>query len=157
MIWNVRNAEPGTPGQRGCAGSGMFIHASDRLIIAQNLFGRCDNAGVYPVLREERIGSGTARENKIYNNIFASCGKAAIVFLNENNEADGNVYVSMPDGYLGFFTPESQQWLDLPAWRESHGWDKNGALGSMQMDFDPDRSGADDEQPGGVSKSEGLQ
>ena len=24
IIWDVRNAEPGTPGQRGCAGSGIF-------------------------------------------------------------------------------------------------------------------------------------
>ena len=51
------------------------------------------------------------------------------MFLNRRNEADGNVYVSMPDGYLGFVAPESQQWLDLPAWRESHGWDKNGVTG----------------------------
>ncbi len=139
LIWNVRNAEPGTPGQRGAAGSGIFVHASDRLIIAQNLFGRIDNAGVYPVLREERMGSGTAVENKIYNNIFSHCGKAAIVFINQDNEADGNVYVSMPGGYLGLLRPESQQWLDLPVWRESHGWDKNGAVESMSLDFDPDK------------------
>jgi hypothetical protein len=139
IIWNVRNAEPGTPGQRGCAGSGIFFHASDRLIVAQNLFGLCDNAGVFPVLRPDRAGSGTAQENLIYNNIFASCGKAAIVFLNTNNAADGNLYVSMPGAYLGFLTGESNQWLDLPAWRESHGWDKHGAAGDMQVDFDPDR------------------
>ena len=40
---------------------------------------------------------------------------------------------------MGFVTPNSQQWLDLPAWRESYGWDKNGTLASMQLDFDPDR------------------
>ena len=73
------------PASEAAAGSGIFIHATDRVIIAQNLIGRCDNAGVFPVLREERTGSGTARENKIYNNIFTSCGKAAIVFLNTNN------------------------------------------------------------------------
>ncbi len=138
IIWDVRNAEPGTPGQRGAAGSGIFIHACDRLIVAQNLIGHCDNAGVYPVLRPERRGSGTASQNKIYNNIFTHCGKAAIVFLNENNEADGNVYVSMADGYLGMTTAESQEWLDLQAWRESYGWDKNGASVSMPLDFDPD-------------------
>jgi len=138
VIWNIRNSEPGTPGQRGAAGSGIFIHATDCLIIAQNIIGRCDNAGVYPVLRPERRGSGTAQENKIYNNIFASCGRAAIVFINENNEADGNVYVSMPDDFLGFNTAESQQWLDLQAWRDSCGWDKNGASVSMNLDFDPD-------------------
>jgi len=139
LIWNVRNAEPGTPGQRGCAGSGVFINASDRLIIAQNLIGRCDNSGVFAITRPDRAGSGTAQENKIYNNIFASCGKSAIVFLNQNNEADGNLYVSMPSGFLGFLTTASQQWLDLPAWRNENGWDKNGALSDMHVDFDPDR------------------
>jgi hypothetical protein len=45
----------------------------------------------------------------------------------------------MPNGFLGFFTGDSKQWLDLPAWRQTYGWDKNGALGDMQVEFDPDR------------------
>ncbi len=139
VIWNVRNAEPGTPGQRGCAGSGVFINASDRLIIAQNLIGRCDNSGIFAITRPDRARSGTAQENKICNNIFASCGKSAIVLLNQKNEADGNLYVSMPNSFLGFFTGDQKQWLDLSAWRDSHGWDKNGAMADMQIDFDPDR------------------
>ena len=139
VIWNVRNAEPGTPGQRGCAGSGVFINASDRLIIAQNLIGRCDNSGVFAITRPDRGGSGTATGNIISNNIFTSCGKSAIVFLNQNNQADGNLYVSMPNGFLGFFTGDSKQWLDLPTWRQTYGWDKNGALDDVQLDFDPDR------------------
>ncbi len=60
IVWNVRNAEPGTPGQRGCAGSGIFDNASDRLIIAQNLIGRCDNSGIYAITRPDRARSGTA-------------------------------------------------------------------------------------------------
>jgi hypothetical protein len=139
VIWNVRNAEPGTPGQRGCAGSGVFINASDHLTIAQNLIGRCDNSGVFAITRPDRGGSGTAQANSIYNNIFTSCGKSAIVFLSQNNQADGNLYASMPDQFQGFFTDDSRQFLDLPAWREAHGWDMNGALGNMQVDFDPDR------------------
>lgn len=139
IIWNVRNAEPGTPGQRGCAGSGIFINATDRLTIAQNLIGRCDNSGVFAITRPDRARSGTATANNIANNIFASCGKSAIVFLNPDNQADGNLYVSMPEGFLGLFSGDSKQWLDLPAWRDAHGWDKNGALGEIAIDFDPDR------------------
>ncbi len=138
VIWNVRNAEPGTPGQRGCAGSGVFINASDRLIIAQNLIGRCENSGIFAITRPDRAGSGTATGNSISNNIFTSCGKSAIVFLNRNNEADGNFYVSMPNGFLGFFSDDSKQWLDLAAWQQTYGWDKHGALGDMQVDFDAD-------------------
>lgn len=139
IIWDVRNAEPGTPGQRGCAGSGIFINASDHLLISQNLIGRCDNSGIFAIVRPDRAGSGLAEENEIYNNIFTRCGKSAIVFLNQHNKSDGNLYVSMPNGFLGFFTGDTKQWLGLPAWRESHGWDQNGSLADMQIDFVPDR------------------
>lgn len=139
IIWNVRNAEPGTPGQRGCAGSGVFINATDRLIIVQNLIGRCDNSGIFAITRPDRARSGTASQNSIDNNIFAECGKSAIVFLNQDNQADGNLYVSMTGGFLGFFTGDRKQWLDLPAWRDGHGWDKNGALADVKIVFDPDR------------------
>ena len=138
VIWNVRNAEPGTGGQRGCAGSGVFINASNKVIIAQNLIGHCDNAGVWAITRPDRAGTGTASDNIIANNIFASCGKAGIVFLNTQNQADGNLYVSMPNEFQGFFTGDSKQWLTLSSWRDAHGWDKNGAVAEIQLDFDPD-------------------
>jgi hypothetical protein len=138
IIWNVRNAEPGTPGQRGAAGSGIFIHATDRVGIAQNIIGLCDNAGVFPVLRPERGGAGTGIENYVFNNIFTKCGKAAFVFLDKNNLSDGNVYASMPDGFLGFTEGETTKWLDLPQWRQSYNWDVNSVSLSMDIDFDID-------------------
>jgi len=137
IIWDVRNAEPGTPGQRGCAGSGVFINASDRLIIAQNLIGRCDNSGIFAITRPDRAGSGTAQYNQIENNIFARCGKSAIVFLAQNNESEGNLYASMPDHFLAFFQGDSKQWLDLADWRQ-HGWDKDSTASDMQIAFNPD-------------------
>ncbi len=139
IIWNVRNAEPGTPGQRGCAGSGIFINATDHLIIAQNLIGRCDNSGIFAITRPDRAHSGTDTGNNIDNNIFAKCDKSAIVFLNQNNQDDGNLYVSMPNNFLGLFTGDQKQWLDLASWRKTYGWDINGAMGEMEIDFDPDR------------------
>jgi hypothetical protein len=138
IIWDVRNAEPGTPGQRGCAGSGIFINASEKTVIAQNLIGRCDNSGVFAIVRDDRAGTGRAIDNKIYNNIFARCDKSAIVFLNQKNEADGNLYVAMPKGFLGFTPNNEKQWLDLPDWRASHGWDKNGDVADMQVDLNVD-------------------
>jgi hypothetical protein len=138
VIWNVRNAEPGTGGQRGCAGSGVFINASNKVIICQNLIAHCDNAGVWAITRPDRTGTGTATDNIISNNIFDTCGKAGIVFLNTQNQADGNLYASMPNEFQGFFTGDSKQWLSLAAWRDTHGWDKNGAVAEMQLDFDPD-------------------
>src|SRR3569833_4299067 len=108
IIWDVRNAEPGTPGQRGCACSGIFINASDKIVIAQNLIGKCDNSGIFAIVRPDRAGSGSASENKISNNIFATLGKSGIVFLTEKNEADGNVYASLPNDFQGFFTGEQK-------------------------------------------------
>ena len=138
IIWDVRNAEPGTPGQRGCAGSGIFINASDQITIAQNLIGRVDNSGVFAIIRPDRAGSGTATDNNISNNIFAKCDKSAIVFLNEKNQADGNVYAGMPADFLGFSTGDTKHFVDLAVWREEHGWDKNSAQSGMQIDFNPD-------------------
>jgi len=147
IIWDVRNAEPGTPGQRGCAGSGIFDNATDKLIIAQNLIGRCDNAGIFAIVRPDRTPSGTGTDNTVANNIFAKC-KSAIVFLNPNNKADGNVYVDMPKDFQGLFEgvptptydPDAWQkikYRDLAAWR-AQGWDRNSVLAEAQIDFDPD-------------------
>ena len=138
IIWNVRNAEAGTPGQRGCAGSGIFDNASDHLIIAQNLIGRCDNSGIWAITRPDRARSGKGMDNNVDNNIFASCDKSAIVFINEQNQADGNLYVSMPKNFQGFISGDSKKWFDLPEWRQTYGWDKDSALSDMQIDFDPD-------------------
>jgi hypothetical protein len=138
IIWDVRNAEPGTPGQRGAGGSGIFLHASEHQIVAQNLIGRCDNVGVFPVLRPERANSGNGREHEVRNNIFARCEKGGIVFLDERNEADGNVYAGLPEKFGGLATNEPMQWLDLAAWR-AHGWDRRGAVADLDVSFDPDR------------------
>lgn len=138
VIWDVRNAEPGTPGQRGCAGSGIFINASDQITIAQNLIGRVDNSGVFAIVRPDRAGSGLAQENNISNNVFTKCGKTAIVFLNQKNQADGNVYAGMPADFLGFFNGDNKKFVDLAAWRDTYGWDKNSVVADAQIDFNPD-------------------
>ncbi len=138
VIWNVRNAEPGTPGQRGCAGSGIFDNATDKLIVAQNLIGRCDNSALFAITRPDRRGSGTGTANVISNNIFAKCDKSAIVFLNPRNEADGNVYVDMPAQFQGYGEGDTKQYVDLETWRHAHGWDTNSVVADGQVDFDPD-------------------
>jgi hypothetical protein len=148
IIWDVRNAEPGTPGQRGCAGSGIFDNASDNLIIAQNLIGRIDNSGIFAIGRPDRAGSGLAVGNNVANNIFAKC-KSAIIFLNTDNTADGNVYVDMPGEFQGLFegTPTKDydpdawrhiKFRDLDAWRALKGWDKTSVIADAQIEFDTD-------------------
>lgn len=138
IIWDVRNSEPGTPGQRGAAGSGIFLHASQNQIVAQNLIGRCDNVGVFSVSRPDREGSGNGREHRIHNNIFAQCDKGGIVFLHESNEADGNLYAGMPERFGGLVEADETRWLDLHAWR-TRGWDQKGGTLPLELRFDPDR------------------
>jgi hypothetical protein len=147
IVWDVRNAEPGTPGQRGCAGSGIFDNATDKLIIAQNLIGRCDNSGIFAIVRPDRENSGTGTGNTVSNNIFAKC-KSAIIFLNPNNQADGNVYADMPKAFQGLFegTPsptydpvawQKIKYCDLDDWRALKGWDKTSVVADAEIDFDP--------------------
>ena len=138
IIWDVRNAEPGTPGQRGCAGSGVFDNATDNLIITQNLIGRCDNSGVFAILRPDRIGAGTATGNTIAGNIFAKCGKSAIVFLSPKNQSDDNVFVDLLETFQGYYQGDSKQYVDLKTWRDAYGWDKGSVVAEAQIDFDPD-------------------
>lgn len=138
IVWDVRNAEPGTPGQRGAGGSGIFLHASERQIVAQNLVGRCDNAGVFPALRPERVNAGAGRGHQVHNNVFARCDKGGIVFAHEDNAADGNVYAGLPQRFGGLGEADSLQWLDLAAWR-AHGWDRQGSTAELEVSFDPDR------------------
>jgi hypothetical protein len=93
---------------------------------------------VFPVLREDRNGSGSGREHKIYNNIFARCDKGGIVFLHEQNEAEGNIYAGMPERFAGLIVSDSTQWLDLATWR-AHGWDLLGKIAKLEIEFDPER------------------
>jgi hypothetical protein len=138
ILWDVRNAEPGTGGQRGAGGSGIFLHASERQIVSENLIGRCDNVGVFPVLRPERANSGNGRGHIIRNNLIARCDKGGIVFLDERNEADGNVYSALPEKFGGLGQEDAREWLDLGAWR-AHGWDAKGTLANVTLNLDPDR------------------
>jgi hypothetical protein len=145
VIWGVKTSEPTGGGLEGSAGTCFFVQGTDKLIISQNLIGNCQTIGVYAQPVERRmIGTrgGTARDNKVYNNIFHSWGTAAIGFTNIYNPTDGNLYIPPPRsaGYLRIIAPEPQQWLDLAAWREFYGWEKNGALGEAdEISFDPDK------------------
>ncbi|WP_420139255.1 right-handed parallel beta-helix repeat-containing protein [Sphingomonas sp.] len=146
VIWDVRNAEPGTAGQRGCAGSGIFDNASSNLIIAHNLIGRCDNAAVFTIVRADR-GRPVADGNVVANNIITRC-KVGIVFLNRNNKANGNVYADMHKDFQGFLDPQAAAaaggtawrsigYSDLPHWRAAYGWDMQSVTSQTTIDFDP--------------------
>lgn len=147
IIWGVQNAEPGTPGQRGSAGSAIFDNATSKLIVAHNLIGACNNAGLFPIVRPDR-GHPVSDSNTISNNIFVKCGGSAINFLNQNNKSDGNVYVGLRQQFLGLFegTPsveyDPRAWTriklyDLASWRKIKDWDQHSVMIEADIDFDP--------------------
>jgi len=153
IIWNVegrydRNNIPKEPGSSGwyknseletTNGYGIYVEGSDRLRITNNLIGKCKNAGFFAktvAFRLEFGRGGTSREHKLFNNIFYDCGEAAIKFPNPHNQAEGNTYGKMPQGFLRLLTPEPAMCLQLPTWQEFCGYDLNGSLNDMDITID---------------------
>lgn len=132
-------------------GWGIITDGSDEDVIAHNLFGYCEDAGVKTRTVEDRIvgtRGGTSRWNEVLNNIFYKCGKS-IDFSHRENKADGNLYVLRRGGDddeyraegrgLNWISgPEPALRLDLDAWRKYFGFDKRGAYADMDIDVDLD-------------------
>jgi hypothetical protein len=152
IIWKATEGKGGgSYNMPGHGGWGITVDGSDETVIAHNLIGYTQDAAIKLRTVEGRIvGSrgGTARRNKVLNNIFYKCGKA-IDFPNQDNTADGNVY--MKD--WGEVTDETKgvgrglnwgSWqtsplmLDLEAWQKFFGFDKNSAYADMNIAIDLD-------------------
>lgn len=137
-------AEPGSTGwykmeeHSVVNGYAVYGEGTDRMHVVNNLIGKCRSAGYFAKPVAFRYGEnsrgGTSREAKIFNNIFYDCGEAAIKFPTMHNECQGNLYVRMPAGYLRIFYPAPEVCLDLQAWKEFYGFDKNGQEGWFDID-----------------------
>ncbi|MFP4016295.1 MAG: right-handed parallel beta-helix repeat-containing protein [Halanaerobiales bacterium] len=155
IIWNVegrydRDAVPDEPGSSGWYkmtesdvrnGYGIYLEGTDRLRIVNNLIGKCEKSGYFAkvvAFRLEFKRGGTSRENKILNNLFYQCGEAAVILPDQNNEVEGNAYVKMPSGYLRVMYPEPEMCLDLPAWQEFCGFDRNGCTPDIEIEVNSD-------------------
>ena len=154
IIWNVEGrfdpakvpAEPGSSGwyklreNEAVNGYGVYGEGTDRLHVSHNLIGRCRHSGYYlkpvPFRMHGLLRGGTSRDAKIRNNIFYECGEAAIDFPTKDNEAEGNLYVKMQGGYLRVMYPEPENCLNLPAWQEFFGFDKEGQNAWFDIDLD---------------------
>ena len=154
IIWNVegrfdRNAVPVEPGSSGWYkdqqltienGYGIYNEGTDRLRIVNNLIGKCHDSGYFAKVVAFRLmgRGGTSRECSFYNNLFYDCKSGAIKMPTKHNKAEGNAYAKMPGGYLRVFYPSPTMCLDLAAWREFLGFDKNGhecAMGDIDIDI----------------------
>ncbi|MDU5289094.1 MAG: endo-1,4-beta-xylanase [Clostridium sp.] len=157
IFWNVEGrfrpedvpAEPGSTGwykmeEKGVVnGYAVYGEGTDRLHVVNNLIGRCRSAGYFVKPVAFRIAGngrgGTSREARIMNNLFYDCGEAAIKFPTRNNDSQGNLYVKMPGGYLRILYPAPENCLDLDAWREFYGFDREGQEGWFNVNVDTEK------------------
>ena len=154
IIWNVEGRfdpakvpqEPGSSGwyklreHDAVNGYGVYGEGTDRLHVSHNLIGKCRHSGYYlkpvPFRMHGLLRGGTSRDAKVINNIFYDCGEAAIDFPTRDNTAEGNLYVRMQGGYLRVMYPEPENCLDLPAWQEFFGFDREGQNAWFDIDVD---------------------
>lgn len=157
IFWNVEGrfdpaAVPKEPGSAGwykmeeagvVNGYAIYGEGTDHIHIVNNLIGRCKSAGYYAKTVAFRITwdkrGGTARDTKIWNNIFYDCKEAAIKMPTEQNESDGNLFLNMPGGYLRILYPAPAVCLDLQAWQEFYGFDMNGQEGRFEINIDTEK------------------
>jgi hypothetical protein len=152
IIWKAtEGAGGGSYNMPGHGGWGITVDGSDETLLAHNLIGLTQDAAIkFRNIEGRIVGSrgGTARRNKVLNNIFYRCGKA-IDFSNTDNSADGNLYTKDWGGALNEeqsvgrglnWIPDAGATLrlDLDAWRKYFGFDKNGGYADMAIDVDLD-------------------
>ena len=160
IIWNVEGrfdpakvpVEPGSSGwyklreNEAVNGYGIYGEGTDRLHVSHNLIGCCRHSGYYlkpvPFRMFGLERGGTSRDAKIINNIFYECGEAAIDFPTKDNEAEGNLYVKMQGGYLRVMYPEPENCLNLPAWQEFFGFDREGQNAWFDIELDEEKGEA---------------
>jgi hypothetical protein len=152
IIWKATEGEGGgSYNMPPHGGWGITVDGSDETVIAHNLIGYTQDAAIKFRNIEGRIVSergGTARRNKVLNNIFFRCGKA-IDFSNSDNSADYNLYTkdwggvrdetqSVGRGLNWIPDAGATLRLDLEAWQKFFGFDKNGGYADMRIDVDLD-------------------
>ncbi len=119
-------------------GYAIYGEGTDRLHIANNFIGKCRSCAYFakPVSYRLAGRGGTSRNAVIKNNIIYDCKEAALKLPTEKNEVEGNLYLNQPDGYLRILYPAPPVCLDLSAWQEFYGFDKEGQEGWFTIDID---------------------
>ncbi|NLC18387.1 MAG: right-handed parallel beta-helix repeat-containing protein [Clostridiales bacterium] len=154
IFWNVEgrfneNDVPKEPGSSGwykmeetgiVNGYAVYGEGTDRIHMVNNFIGKCRSAGYFAKTVAFRIAGrgGTSREARIWNNIFYDCKEAAIKMPTKHNQAEGNLYLNMPGGYLRILYPAPTECLDLRTWQEFYGFDMTGQEGTLDISVDTD-------------------
>lgn len=144
IIWDCRSTTPAAAfdpfndrEEQSMTGAIMGL-GTDRLWALHNLVGKCTvgfnlNAVAFRMCNGR---GGTARNARVYNNIFYDCRDAAIRYESPENESDGNLFARMPNGYLRIHYPLPMKLLNLNAWQEFYGFDTCGAEAKFDITVD---------------------
>ena len=137
VIWKVGTC-PSVGGDAVLGGNGIYEHDCDHLTVRHNFVHGASRAAICMNRGDiNRIVYGrgaTGRRNHVLNNIMDDC-MLAIIMPNPDNTADGNLLGRFAkDAPLRLQHPDEK--LSLPAWREFHGWDKNGKYVKIEAVFD---------------------
>lgn len=122
-------------------GYAIYGEGTDHLRICNNFIGKCRSAGYFQKTVAFRFAArgGTARDAKIFNNIFYDCGEAAIKFPTDKNQSEGNVFAKCRNGYLRVLYPAPTECLDLKTWQEFYGFDLTGCDADFDVEIDTER------------------
>ncbi len=146
VIWDVRSTleDKGAPGSSAIGGLGIYGDSGDNLVVAHNFIGKVpDNYAVsFNLMQAGRIIAGRVglgRRHKVLNNVFSRCPKRILFGRADEVVSDGNLFDETDDRVsLCIRYPDPEALVDLAAWQEYYGLDKNSAQAPIEADFDPD-------------------
>ena len=148
VFWDIRRAPWPAPGglPAGAISGGLGVHvdSGDNCTVAHNLFAHIrDNFAVAAHLTQAaRVHDGRVglcRRHKVLNNVFVACPKRIHFGRAEENASDGNCFDTAHDAAsFCVFYPAPAQTVNLAAWRDYLGFDRQSAAAKIEARFDPD-------------------
>ncbi len=124
-------------------GYGIDIDTGEQCVVAHNLFGKIRDWYAVSVNLDQnaRIVDGRVglcRRNKVMNNVFIECKKRIMFSIVDENQSDGNLFEKNDDPIsLCVEYPAPQALVNLSAWQEYFGLDKNSSQIYIKAEFDP--------------------
>ncbi len=138
ILWDIR----GFGRQR--TGYGIDIDTGEQCVVAHNLLGKVRDWYAISVNLDQSariVGGrvGLCRRNKVMNNVFIECKKRIMFSILDENQSDGNLFDENDDPVsLCIEYPAPQALVNLSAWQEYYGLDKNSQQISIKAEFDPE-------------------
>jgi len=139
VFWDIRLSPNSS--LNGKNGSAVCADSSDHTIAACNFFGNVQGFAVsMNNLQKDRVvggRKGECRDNKVLNNVFFACPHRVFLGRSESNTSDGNLYdASNKDAVFEIQGSAPKSQLNLDAWRQTVGQDKNSLEARMEAAFD---------------------